>query len=301
MPRTFSLHHTLKVITAPSLWMEYHIRLLITIAIVCVTVITSHQITHYYLNHPSIPQTHRPTPNANQNEENSQKKKKWKHNNHKFDDMNHKAVCACARWICIYNISFVYTHITFHSCPRFESNHQRRPSNISFTVPFFFLHFLPINHFCMLLLLLLLYTVTLSQTYETTMLAAVLYGDILCIYSLTISHFDAIAETAIRAQLASWPTLAVSILFTVTWPPCTPRVLSFICLDRERVACAHNQNEIAFFCCCWSGFMQKYWMFFLLGHGGCGIYFDLMLVDGVGGVSSRRMSCMMSTMDDCGL
>lgn len=75
MPRTFSLHHTLKVITAPSLWMEYHIRLLITIAIVCVTVITSHQITHYYLNHPSIPQTHRPTPNANQNEENSQKKR----------------------------------------------------------------------------------------------------------------------------------------------------------------------------------------------------------------------------------
>lgn len=289
MPRTFSLHHTLKVITAPSLWMEYHIRLLITIAIVCVTVITSHQITHYYLNHPSIPQTHRPTPNANQNEENSQKKKKWKHNNHKFDDMNHKAVCACARWICIYNISFVYTHITFHSCPRFESNHQRRPSNISFTVPFFFLHFLPINHFCMLLLLLLLYTVTLSQTYETTMLAAVLYGDILCIYSLTISHFDAIAETAIRAQLASWPTLAVSILFTVTWPPCTPRVLSFICLDRERVACAHNQNEIAFFFCCWSGFMQKYWMFFLLGHGGCGIYFDLMLVDGVGGERKMRI------------
>lgn len=217
------------------------------------------------------------------------KKKKWKHNNHKFDDMNHKAVCACARWICIYNISFVYTHITFHSCPRFESNHQRRPSNISFTVPFFFLHFLPINHFCMLLLLLLLYTVTLSQTYETTMLAAVLYGDILCIYSLTISHFDAIAETAIRAQLASWPTLAVSILFTVTWPPCTPRVLSFICLDRERVACAHNQNEIAFFCCCWSGFMQKYWMFFLLGHGGCGIYFDLMLVDGVGGERKMRI------------
>lgn len=217
------------------------------------------------------------------------KKKKWKHNNHKFDDVNHKAVCACARWICIYNISFVYTHITFHSCPRFESNHQRRPSNISFTVPFFFLHFLPINHFCMLLLLLLLYTVTLSQTYETTMLAAVLYGDILCIYSLTISHFDAIAETAIRAQLASWPTLAVSILFTVTWPPCTPRVLSFICLDRERVACAHNQNEIAFFFFCWSGFMQKYWMFFLLGHGGCGIYFDLMLVDGVGGERKMRI------------